>query len=102
MFNQKDKNIVHNPYIGEVYCIYSSYDYIPVHQVENLYPNYMTFNWLKFRETDINRNISHDNFLCIFGKHHKQENIVFYDDIYQPLRNIIINKNDKRIVKKNN
>ena len=80
-FKNEEKEV----YIGEVY--YGSHDYgyfdvFPAHS----YPNADYQMWRKFTNKEINKSLDHDGYLCISGKLHKRENVIFYDDVYVPLR----------------
>lgn len=62
-------------YIGEVYLAKYRWTTCPAHVKGASY-----FEWWRF--TGDNRNVycDHDDFVHIFGKCHKRENVIFYND----------------------
>ena len=89
-------------YIGEV-LIYTNlfhfgefYKKIPVHSVD--VNNQLAPIWLRFTKEDITN--EHDGFVEIFQEHHKEENIFYYDNIYDSFRNKIKKANIKKENKK--
>lgn len=80
--------------IGEVAVIYSSPGVtFPAHsEIDPAY--HKELRLLHFTRADMGP--SHDDFIEILGRCHKKENVIFYDDIYNPARAKIKNRFAKK------
>jgi hypothetical protein len=68
------------PIIGEV-CLQNTgsmnYGKLPAHQIIS---DYSYFIWEQFTADQYEPRKNHDGFLCISGRFHKPENVIFYDE----------------------
>lgn len=77
--------------IGEVFVQYGRYNgLMPAHS--EAYTEGYQF-WKKFYVSDRDVLKDHDGYVYLFGMHHKRENLFYYSNIYDPLRNKIEAKN---------
>ena len=95
MFNwfRKESESIPERVIGEVYCYYTNCTGETPAHVEYVYDDFKPYyRFVTFNESHVDWNRNHDDFFCIRGHFHKKENIVFYNDVYQPMRDAITKK----------
>jgi hypothetical protein len=83
------KQTPYEPFVGEVYVrrggMYGKD--IAAHQAINEENPF--FVWRMFKGSEYEYTKNHDGFLCICGVMHKKENVLWYSDVYKPLKEAI-------------